>query len=248
MNTSLGMSTQLAAVAVLALCAVVSAANPAAVNAHQPQKTGSPQNIVLIGATGYVGSRLLDEALRRGHAVTAIVRNTAKLPRNPRLTPKQADVLKDDLAAIIAGHNAVISAYNPSLPAGERGVSAIIEAVKRAKVPRLLVVGGAGSLEIAPGKRLLDSAEFPAQYRRGALATAAVLDVLRAEADLQWTYLSPAAELVPGERTGRFRVGGDGLLRDERGRSRISLEDYAVAMLDELEQPAHTGRRFTVAY
>jgi len=247
------MNALIAAAAVLAVFAAGAGspahiADPLAATLPAPVKAASPQNIVLIGATGFVGSRLLKEAIYRGHTVTAVVRNPRKLPKHARLTSQQADVLKDDLAAIFAGHDAVISAYNPSLPNGDRGVRAIIDAVKAAKVPRLLVVGGAGSLEIAPGRLLVDSPEFPAKWKPGALATAAFLDALRAERDLQWTFLSPAAELAPGKRTGRFRLGGDQLLRDAKGQSRISLEDYAVAMLDELERPAHTGRRFTVAY
>jgi uncharacterized protein len=236
------MMRWLLAVLAWSLAAASHAADPVQIRA------AAPQSIVIIGATGFVGSKILDEALSRGHRVTAVMRNPDKLPKHARLTVHKADILKDDLAAIVAGHDAVISAYNPSLPEGDQGVRAIIDAVKKAHVQRLLVVGGAGTLEVAPGTRLLDTPEFPAQWKPGALAAAAYLEALRAERDLQWTYLSPAERLGPGERTNKFRLGGDRLLRDAQGVSRISLEDYAVAMIDELERPKHTRRRFTVAY
>ena len=123
-----------------------------------------------------------------------------------------------------------------------------MDATKRAGIARLLVVGGAGTLEVAPGWRMIDQPDFPAQWKAGALKTAAFLDLLRDEAELGWACLSPAAMLIPGERTGRYRVGSDQLLTDEAGESRISLEDYAVAMLDEAERPAHHRARFSVAY
>ena len=203
----------------------------------------------LIGASGFVGSRILTEALARGHKVTAIVRNPDRLHRHPKVVAQKADVLdQDGLAALVAAHDAVISAYNPGLSGGDRGVRSIIDAVKQAGVARLLVVGGAGTLEVAPGRRVLDAPDFPARWRSDALATARFLDALRREPELDWTFLSPAAVLNPGERTGRFRLGGDRLLADESGRSAVSLEDYAVAMIDELERPQHRRERFTLAY
>ena len=205
--------------------------------------------IALIGATGFTGSPILVEALERGHAVTAIARNTDKLPNRPGVTARRADATDTaSLATLVAGHDVVISAFNPGKDESGTGAGSIIAAVKQAKVGRLLVVGGAGTLEVEPGKRLVDTPDFPAEWKDGALKTAAFLELLLAERDLDWAFLSPAALLVPGDRTGRYRVGGDRLLTDAKGESRISVEDLAVAMIDEMEQPRHHRRRFTVAY
>jgi putative NADH-flavin reductase len=151
---------------------------------------------------------------------------------------------KAGLAALLAGHDAAISAvrFTDSDP------RTLIDAVKASGVPRYLVVGGAGSLEVAPGLKLLDAPSFPAAYRPEALGGAAFLDALRAETGLNWTFISPSAFFVPGERTVKFRLGGDQLLKDTEGNSRISFEDFAVALVDELENPAHSRRRFTVGY
>lgn len=205
--------------------------------------------IALIGATGLVGARILTESLGRGHAVTAIVRNPAALPAHDRLTASRGDATDaTGLAGLVAGHDAVISAFNPGKDVGGTGPRAIVEAVRQAAVARLLVVGGAGSLEIGSGQRVVDQPDFPTLWKDGALRTAAFLDLLREERDLDWVFVSPAAMLVPGERTGRYRTGADRLLTDESGDSRISLEDYAVAMLDEAEHPRHHRARFSVAY
>jgi uncharacterized protein len=205
--------------------------------------------IALIGATGYTGSRILAEALSRGHEVTALVRDTTKITPAPRLEAKAADVTQTAaLAALIAGHDVVISAFSPGKDSSGLGAASIVEAVKSAKVARLLVVGGAGSLEVAPGKRLIDQPDFPAEWKGGAIKTAAFLDALKTEPALNWTFLSPAANLVPGPRTGKYRVGGDRLLTDATGESRITTDDLAVAMLDEVERAQHSRRRFTVAY
>ncbi|NMF90331.1 NAD(P)-dependent oxidoreductase [Aromatoleum petrolei] len=211
-------------------------------------------NIALIGASGYVGSALLKEALARGHRVTAIVSNPAKLVVQAGLETVKADVLDGAaLASRLQGHDAVVSAFSGHAQADVRGyyvqgMRAIIAAAKQARVPRLLVVGGAGSLEVAPGVQLVDTPEFPAQWKGTAEGARDALQLLRAEPELEWTMLSPAAHLEPGERTGRFRLGSDQLLVDAQGASRISLADYAVVMIDELERPAHARRRFTVAY
>jgi putative NADH-flavin reductase len=212
--------------------------------------------VALIGATGYVGSQLLNEALNRGHEVTAIVRRIERLPERPGLTAKQADVMDvDALAALLAGHEAVIAAFNPdrTVPGDvfERmvdGAKSIIAATKKSGVKRLLAVGGAGSLEVAPGQQMIDQPDFPPEWKGGAGGTKQFLYLLKAEPDLDWTFLSPAKMLEPGERTGKFRLGGDQMLVDEKGECRISTADYAVAMIDELEDPKHTGRRFCVAY
>ena len=211
--------------------------------------------IALIGATGFVGSQILDEALSRGHEVTAIVRRTERLPVRTGLTAKKADVLDvDGTAKLLAGHEAVIAAYNPDRDVADvyeamvAGGKAIIAAAKKAGVKRLLVVGGAGSLEIASGQQVIDQPDFPPEWKAGAGGTREFLYLLRAERDLDWTFLSPAAMLQPGERTGKFRLGDDQLLVDAEGQCRISIQDYAVAMIDELEEPRHIRRRFCVAY
>jgi uncharacterized protein len=210
--------------------------------------------IALIGATGFIGSGLLAEALSRGHTVTALVGRPERLAPANGLTAVGADVLDTEkLARQLAGHDAVISAFSGHAQQDVRGyygrgIESIIAAVKQAKVPRLLMVGGAGSLEVAPGVQVVDTPGFPEQWKASALGARDTLERLRGEAALDWTLLSPAAVIEPGERTGKFRIGGDQLLTDAQGNSRISVQDYAVAMLDELEHPAHTGKRFSVAY
>ena len=202
-------------------------------------------NIALIGVSGRVGSRLLAELLRRGHRVTGIARDTSKLASQPQLVLKHGDANQPaQLAPLLAGHDAVLSA----LKFATSDAAALIAAVKQAGVDRLLVVGGAGSLEVAPGRALLDTPDFPAAYRPEAEAGRRFLDTLRTERSLDWTFLSPAAEFVPGERSGKFRLGGDQLLADANGRSWISMEDYAIAFVDELETPKHSRQRFTVGY
>jgi putative NADH-flavin reductase len=211
--------------------------------------------IALIGATGFVGSRILNEALDRGHEVTAIVRRTERLPARAGLTAQKADVFEvDNLADLLVGHDAVISAYSPDEQAGDKyaamvaGAEAVIAATKKAGVQRLLAVGGAGSLEVAPGQQVIDQPGFPEEWKPGASGTREFLYLLQKEPELDWTFLSPAQILQPGERTTRFRLGGDQVMVDAEGHCRISVEDYAVAMIDELEEPRHTQQRFCVAY
>ena len=204
--------------------------------------------IALIGATGYTGSRIHDEALSRGHQLMVVARDTAGLPSHPHLTPRALDVTDmEGLREALAGHDLVVSAFSSGKDETGEGTRSILAAVK-AHGLRLLVVGGAGTLEVAPGQRLVDEPDFPAEWKAGALRTAAFLDQLRAETDLDWAFVSPAAHLAPGERTSRYRIGGDELMTDHEGESRISLQDYAVAMLDEAERPAHHRTRFSVAY
>jgi len=200
--------------------------------------------IALIGATGNAGSRILAELSRRGHAVTAIARNIEKIPALPGAVPVKADAGDvKALATALKGHDAVISSvhFTASDPLK------LIAAVKESGVPRYLVVGGAGSLLVAPGVRLIDTPEFPALYKAEAAGGGAFLELLRKETALDWTFLSPSAMFVPGERTGKFRLGGDELLSNANGSS-ISFEDYAIALADEIEKPAHSRRRFTVGY
>jgi hypothetical protein len=201
--------------------------------------------IALIGITGRVGSRVADELLKRGHQVTGIARNLGDVNPQPGLTVKQGDATDPQgLTALLVGHDAVVSA--------SRFVSSdakpLIAAVKDAGVPRLLVVGGAGSLQVAPGKMLIDTPEFPDAYKPEARAGVVFLDALRQEKVLNWTFLSPSALFEPGERTGKFRLGDDVLLADDEGKSWISMEDYAIALADEIETPRHTRRRYTVGY
>jgi putative NADH-flavin reductase len=201
--------------------------------------------IAIVGASGNVGTQLVVEALRRHQGVTAIARNPSKLGQHAGLELKSVD-LHDVKAfeAALKGHDAVISSVRFE---GLRP-SAIIEPVKSAQIARLLVVGGAASLNVAPGQRLLDSPHFPVAYKAEAGAAAAFLDALRHERELEWTFVSPSAEFVSGERTGTFRIGKDDLLTDANGRSWISYQDFAIALLDELERPVHLRRRFTVGY
>jgi putative NADH-flavin reductase len=203
------------------------------------------QKIAIIGATGRAGGQLLQEALRRGYAVTAIARNAAPLQGHAGVTARNVDV--HDAAALqqaVAGHDAVFSAAHfASIPA-----ASVIEPVKKAGVKRLLVVGGAGSLFAAPGLKLIDAPDFPAAYKAEAAAGTTFLDVLRQEKELDWTFLSPSALFIEGERTGKFRLGRDDLLVDAAGKSWISFADFAIAFIDELERPAHSRQRFTVGY
>lgn len=210
--------------------------------------------VALIGASGMVGSAIRDEALARGHQVTAIVRHPEKITvKNPLLVIKQGDVLEGKVNELVRGNDAVVSAYNPgwSNPGIAddtiKAYNAIIDGVKKAGL-RLLVVGGAGSLEASPGVQLIDTMQVPDLIRAAILALREVLYTLRKEAELDWTFLSPAANFVPGTRTGKFRLGKDQVVKDENGNSNISVQDYAVAMVDELEKPQHSRQRFTLAY
>jgi len=202
-------------------------------------------NVVLLGVSGRVGSRVLSELLQRGHKVTGIARDTGKVAARPGLALKNGDANDpSQLTRLLEGHDAVLSA----LKFATTDAAALIGAVKASGVPRLLVVGGAGSLEVAPGKLLLNTPDFPAAWMPEAAGGLRFLDLLRAEPVLDWTFLSPSAEFDPGARTGQFRVGSDTLLADANGRSWISMEDYAIAFVDELEHPRHSRARFTVGY
>ncbi|MET0847685.1 MAG: NAD(P)-dependent oxidoreductase [Pseudomonas sp.] len=201
--------------------------------------------IAIIGATGRAGSQLLEEALRRGHSVTAIARDPSKIGPRASVVTRKVDALDAQaLRAAVEGHDVVISAAHfATLPA-----SAVVGPVKKAGVKRLLVVGGAGSLLLPDGTRVIDSQGFPQEYKAEASAGAEFLEALRQEKDLDWTFLSPSAEFVEGERTGSFRVGKDDLLVSSAGRSWITFADYAIALIDEVEAPKHSRQRFTVGY
>ncbi len=199
--------------------------------------------VAVIGASGVRGAKIVDELLSRGHEVTGIARNPEKLPAKPRLAARKGDAADEaGLARLLSGHDAVISAVRFL----DTDPAKLIAAVKTSGVKRYLVVGGASSLEVKPGLRLLDTPEFPAAYKAEATAGVAFLDRLKAEKDLDWTFLSPSAMIGDGPRTGKFRLGTDQLLVGADGKSFISNDDYAVAMVDELEKGQHIRRRFTV--
>lgn len=216
-------------------------------------------NIALIGATGFVGTAVLAELLARGHHVAALVRNPVKIAAHANLTTKSLDV--NDAVAVsqsVQGHDAVISAFNPGWDLPDlyerfmQGSAAITRGVETSGVRRLLVVGGAASLYVAPGVQLIDTPEFashvPANVIPGAKAARAALTALQGNTTLDWTFLSPAAMLAPGARSGHYRVGGDNLLLTADGKpAGISVADLAVAIVDEIEQPKHIRARFTVA-
>ncbi|EMH5179715.1 NAD(P)-dependent oxidoreductase [Serratia marcescens] len=211
--------------------------------------------VAIIGATGFVGRRVVDEALARGIQVTAIARQKKDLPEHANLTVALGDVADTAwLAGQLRGQDAVISAYNPGW--GEdnlyekttRGAQQILTAVEQAGVKRLLVVGGAGSLEVAPGVELVDTPQFPDNIRPGAQAVRDLRNTLRNESALDWTYLSPAALLEPGKRTGQFRLGTTQLLMNGEAPASISVGDLAVAIVDEIEKPQFIRAQFTAAY
>ena len=205
--------------------------------------------VVLFGATGKTGSRVLQELVSRGHDVTAAARDLGKLPGTVKA--KQDDLSDANRSAdTIRGADAVISAYAPPADDTDQIVGVTqrqVEAVKKAGVDRLLVVGGAGGLEVAPGVSLIDSGYLPEPYLPIATSHVKALEVLR-KSDVDWTYLAPAAYFEPGPRTGRFRLGTSELVTAANGESRISMEDYAIALVDELEQGAHRKARFSIGY
>lgn len=215
------------------------------------------KNVTLIGASGFVGTAILNELLNRGHKVTAIVRNPERVGvKNDNLNVVKANVA--DTEAVIEackGKDAVISAYNPGWTNPNiyeetlRNYPLILESVKHSGVNRLLCVGGAGSLFCAPGLRVVDSGAIPEAIMGGVKSLGEFyLNTLMNEHDIDWVFFSPAGSLEPGERTGKFRLGKDDLIVDANGNSHISVEDYAMAMVDELEKPTHHLERFTIGY
>jgi putative NADH-flavin reductase len=201
--------------------------------------------IAVVGASGNAGSRIVAELSRRGHTVTAIARQPERITPQPNVTPRRGDALDQGaLTQLLAGHDAAIS----SIHFLDSDAAKLIGAAKDSNVGRYLVVGGAGSLEVAPGVRLVTTPGFPVAYKAEAEKGAAFLDRLLQEKQLNWTFLSPAALFAAGERTGKFRLGTDQLLTGTDGKSWISFEDFAVALADEIDRPAHIRRRFTVGY
>jgi putative NADH-flavin reductase len=210
--------------------------------------------IATFGASGRIGSRIVNEALNRGHDVTAIVRHPENYTLlHPHLKVAKGDIFKtQDVEAAVFDHDAVVCAYNYTHGAMPSTLYEIAEpllnGLKQARVRRLIIVGGAGSLEVSPGVQLVDTPDFPEAYKPSALAAREALKIYQKEKEIAWTYVSPAAEIAPGERTGNFRTGTNQLITDKQGKSFISMEDYAVAIIDEIENPRHIRERFTVGY
>lgn len=215
------------------------------------------KSVVLIGASGFVGNAILNELLSRGHKVTAVVRN----PKKINVTNSKLEIVKTDVSdtnvmvEICKGKEAIISAYNPGWANPDiyeetlRNYPLILEAAKRSGAKRLLCVGGAGTLFCAPGLRVVDSGAIPDAIMGGVKSLGEFyLNTLMNEKAIDWIFFSPAGTLEPGKRTGKFRLGKDDLIIDENGISHISVEDYAVAMVDELENPKHHYERFTIGY
>ncbi|WP_313004545.1 NAD(P)-dependent oxidoreductase [Brevundimonas sp.] len=201
--------------------------------------------VTVLGASGRAGSEITRELARRGHQVTGVARNPARIPAGDGISAVKGDATDAGaLPALLKGADAVVSAIMFT----DTDPDTLIAAVKAAGVPRYLVVGGAGSLDAAPGLKVIDTPDFPDIYRAEAAAGGRFLDHLRQEVDLDWTFLSPSAVFDGDERTGQFRLGGDSLLSTADGRSAISFPDYAIAMADEIETPRHSRQRFTVGY
>jgi len=215
-------------------------------------------SIAIFGATGSIGREIRKEALRRGRKVTAVVHNRP-LPQEDNLVSLRGDIANpDDVAKIASGHDAVISAYSPGLRSYSADDAAelikaahesLFSGLEKAGVKRVIVVGGVGSLEASPGVDVVDSDFYPKEHRAHTLRNREILRGLRrGDYDLDWTYVSPPLDIKEGPRTGKFRVGGNKLLRDEGGTSRISEADFAIAILDELDRGNAIRDRITVAY
>ena len=210
-------------------------------------------HLVIFGASGVLGNRLISEALMRGHDITAVARNVAPLQERNRPIRCVAGDATDpsSVAAVAADHDGAISAVTQHGQPEMLAVAAraLLTGLERVGVERLVVAGGAGSLRVASGQRLMDTPDFHDDWKPEALAQADALAVYQAyEGPVQWSYVSPGALLEPGTRSGAYRVGGDELLVDEEGHSRISMEDFAIALVDEVQDQQHAGRRFTAAY
>lgn len=211
--------------------------------------------VLVFGATGNIGRRIVAELLSRGHEVTGVSRKGAGGAPTPGLTMEAGDVTDPGTVIdLVASHQAVASAVGPTLGVDNDeeillgATRSLITALRKTDVRRLVVLGGAGSLETAPGQRVIDNPHFPEMWKANALAQSAALELYSQVDDLDWTFISPAAMIEPGERTGKYRVGGDQLMVDADGHSRISIEDYAAAFVDELENGSAIRRRISVAY
>jgi putative NADH-flavin reductase len=210
--------------------------------------------IAVFGAGGRIGSRIVDEALNRGHDVTAVVRHPESYTKiHTHLKVAKGDLFNSqDVETGAFDQDAVVSAYSPAAGVPPTTitelVTPLINGLKQAHVKRLIVVGGAGSLEVAPGLQLVDTPDFPAIYKPVSLAHREALKLYQKENELEWTFISPSAVIEPGERTGKFRTGTNQLLSDANGKSFITMEDYAVAIIDEIESPLHVREVMTVGY
>jgi hypothetical protein len=212
----------------------------------QAPPAAQPKRVALIGASGNVGSRLLAELVSRGHTVTGIARNPEAIQTGPRVTAVKGDVNEGAaLAKVLAGHDVVVSA----VPFRNTDPDVLIGAVRSSGVKRYIIVGGAASLMNAEGQRLLDTPAL-AKFKESPepAGGARFLEAIRTVTDLDWTFFSPAVNFAPGQRTGKFRLGGDTVVTDAQGQSRVSMEDYAMALVDEMEKPSHIKRRFTIGY
>ena len=214
-------------------------------------------NVLLIGATGFVGSAVMNELVSRGHKVTAVVRNIEKLAKSDLVDAVKEDVANVDAVAKLAeGKDAIISAYNPGWTNPDiatlitENYPKILEAAKKSDVVRLLIVGGAGTLFCAPGLRVVDSGAIPEEIMGGVRPLGDFyLNTLMNENDIDWVFFSPAGVFdQEGKKTGNYRLGKDDLIVDAEGYSHISVQDYADAMVNELEKPAHHKERFTIGY
>jgi putative NADH-flavin reductase len=207
--------------------------------------------VVLYGASGRAGSRILKELVARGHQVVAVTRDAAGSSVQPGVS-SATDDLSDvsRTAEVVKGADAVVSAYAPPPDDTDQLVAVtgrLVEAIALSAVPRFVMIGGAGTLEVAPGLTLTDSGKLPPEWLPIAKSHGRALELLRAS-PIDWTCLCPAAYFDPGERTGKFRLGLEDLISDANQQSRISMEDYAIALVDELEHPQHLRQRFTVGY
>ena len=214
-------------------------------------------NVLLIGATGFVGSSVLNELVSRGHKLTTVVRNIEKLAKSDLVNAVKEDVANvDAIAKLAEGKDAIISAYNPGWTNPDiatlitENYLKILEAAKKSGVERLLIVGGAGTLFCAPGLRVVDSGAIPEEIMGGVRPLGDFyLNTLMNENDIDWVFFSPAGVFdQEGKKTGNYRLGKDDLIVDAEGNSHISVQDYADAMVNELEKPAHHKERFTIGY
>jgi len=210
--------------------------------------------IAVFGAGGRIGSRIVDEALNRGHDVTAVVRHPENYTKiHEHLKVAKADLFKtQDVETGAFNQDAVVSAYSPAAGVPPSTITEVtvplINGLKQAHVKRLIIVGGAGSLEVAPGKQLVDTPDFPEAYKPASLAHSEALKIYQKEKDLDWTFVSPSAVIMPGERTGKFRTAANQLLTAANGKSYISMEDFAAGIIDEIENPMHIREIFTIGY
>jgi putative NADH-flavin reductase len=210
--------------------------------------------IAVFGAGGRIGSRIVDEAINRGHDVTAVVRHPEKYTKiHEHLKVAKGDLFNSqDVETGAFNQDAVVSAYSPTNGAPASTITEVatplINGLRQAHVKRLIIVGGAGSLEIAPGKQLVDTPDFPEVYKAVALAHREALKIYQKTPDLDWTFASPSAEIMPGERTGKFRTATNQLLTDANGKSHISMEDYAIGIIDEIDSPMHIREVFTIGH